>query len=75
MHTGILWFDDTESTLENKIQKAITYYTKKYNSHPNLVLVHPNMLSDKKIELGGITIKPYRPVLPGHIWIGFEDKE
>jgi hypothetical protein len=21
-----------------------------------------------------ITIRPYRPVLPGHIWIGIEDK-
>jgi hypothetical protein len=22
----------------------------------------------------GVTVRPYRPVLPGHLWIGIEDK-
>jgi hypothetical protein len=36
--------------------------------------VHPNMLKDNKLDEGKITVRPYRPVLPGHIWVGVEDK-
>jgi len=81
MHTGMLWFDDSQITLNMKIQKAMAYYHKKYGRMPDLCLVHPNMLNDTKVEKGksalseseGITVRPYRPVLPGHIWIGIED--
>jgi hypothetical protein len=27
-----------------------------------------------KLELNKLTVRPYRPVLPGHIWVGVEDK-
>ena len=75
MHTGMLWFDDSQSTLTTKIQKAMEYYHKKYGRVPDLCLVHPNMLKDSKLDEDGITVRPYRPVLPGHIWIGVEDKK
>ena len=73
MHTGMLWFDDSQITLNMKIQNAMEYYRKKYGRIPDLCLVHPNMLKDTKLEDDGITVRPYRPVLPGHIWIGIED--
>jgi hypothetical protein len=75
MHTGMLWFDDSQITLNMKIQKAMEYYHKKYGRVPDLCLVHPNMLKDTKLEEEKITVRPYRPVLPGHIWIGVEDKK
>ncbi|MEP7137299.1 MAG: hypothetical protein ABI904_20415 [Chloroflexota bacterium] len=75
MHTGMLWFDDSQTTLLMKIQKATAYYHKKYGRIPDLCLVHPNMLKDTKLDEDGITVRPYRPVLPGHIWIGVEDKK
>jgi hypothetical protein len=74
MHTGMLWFDDTQTTLDIKIQKAVDYYHKKYGRAPDLCLVHPNMLKDGQLKEEKITVRPYRPVLPGHIWIGVEDK-
>jgi hypothetical protein len=42
-------------------------------------LIHPTALENpgektKKDKAKGITIRPYRPVLPGHLWIGVEDK-
>ncbi len=73
MHTGMLWFDDSSITLESKIRQAAEYYRKKYGRQPDLCLVHPNMLKDTKIEEGKITVRAYRPVLPGHIWVGVED--
>ena len=75
MHTGMLWFDDSKITLSMKIQKATAYYHKKHGRAPDLCLVHPNMLKDSKLEDEGITVRPYRLVLPGHIWIGVEDKK
>ena len=77
MHTGMLWYDnDSHSTLDSKIQKAAQYYKTKYGRVPDLCLVHPSMLekNQKQLEINKLTVRPYRPVLPGHIWIGIEDK-
>jgi hypothetical protein len=77
MHTGMLWFDnDARTSLQIKIQKACDYYFKKYGKTPDLVLVHPSMmLNQRTVEIDKITVRPYRPVLPGHIWVGIEDKK
>ena len=86
MHTGMLWFDNSQTALNIKIQKAVEYYHKKYGRTPDLCLVHPSMLeqnNQRQLEtpvpasgasLNKLTVRPYRPVLPGHIWIGIEDK-
>lgn len=74
MTTVMLWFDDSKDTLSVKIQRAAAYYQKKYGHAAELCLVHPSALKDQKIdELTGITVRPYRSVLPGHLWIGVED--
>ena len=73
MHTGMLWFDNSQVALDIKIQKAMDYYRKKYGHAPDLCLVHPSMLKDAALEGKKITVRSYRPVLPGHIWIGVED--
>ena len=80
MHTGMLWFDNSQTALTVKIQKAVEYYHKKYGRTPDLCLVHPSMLDEdqrgkRQIEVCKLTVRPYRPVLPGHIWIGREDAE
>ena len=74
MHTGMLWFDNSQTALNAKIRKAIDYYHKKYGRSPDLCLVHPSMLKDSSLEVEKITVRPYRPVLPGHLWIGVEDQ-
>ncbi|HUI89601.1 MAG TPA: hypothetical protein VLX61_12865 [Anaerolineales bacterium] len=83
MHVGMLWFDDSPGTsLKNKIEKAVVYYRQKYRREPNLCLIHPTMIerNNSKAEtmgldsIAGLTVRPYRPVLPGHLWIGVEDK-
>lgn len=73
MTKGMLWFDNSTLTLAEKIRKAAEYFHKKYGRVPDLCLVHPSMLEGETHEIEGITARPYRPVLPGHIWIGFEE--
>jgi hypothetical protein len=75
----MLWFDNSQTALNIKIQKAVEYYHKKYGRTPDLCLVHPSMLdaqekNQRTLEINKLTVRPYRPVLPGHIWIGIEDK-
>ena len=76
MPTGMLWFDnDPKRTLSVKIQRAMDYYQKKYGHAPDTALVHPSMLEKQEVMLENITVRPYRPVLPGHIWLGVENTE
>lgn len=79
MYTGMLLFDDSKTSLQKKIEKAMNYYEKKYGCKPDLCLVHPSMMNGaidgSTFSSDGLTIRTYRPVLPGHIWIGAEDKE
>lgn len=83
MNTGMLWFDnDPKTALTVKIERAVDYYRKKYGKDPNLCLIHPKELDSaekgktrKSVKMArGVTVRPYRPVLPGHLWIGVEDK-
>lgn len=75
MKTGMLWFDNSQFTLKQKLQTAIEHYEKKYGRKPDLCFVHPSMLDNNQVpEIKGLNVRPYRPVLPGHIWIGIEDK-
>jgi hypothetical protein len=75
MNTGMLWFDnDPKTALTAKIEKAVDYYRHKYGRDPNLCLIHPNALEKEQPKTGKVMVRPYRPVLPGHLWIGIEEK-
>ena len=75
MDRGMLWFDNNPKTdFKVKIKDAATYYRKKYGISPNLCLVHPSVLNVEIVSEDKIKIRPYRSVLPGHLWIGINEK-
>lgn len=78
MHEGMLWLINSKSLLtpEQKIIQARDYFQKKYGRTPDLCLVHPTTFDQdpKTIQIEQMTVRAYRPVLPGHIWVGFENK-
>jgi len=75
MNAGMLWFDnDPKTALSAKIERAVNYYHKKYGREPNICLIHPSMVEKESPVIGKIAVRPYRPVLPGHLWIGIEEK-
>ena len=75
MERGMLWFDNNPKTaLMVKIIQAARYYQKKYGAAPNLCYVHPSVLPAQSMQDDKITIRAFRPVLPGHLWIGLADK-
>jgi hypothetical protein len=49
MKIGMLWFDnDPKADLKIKIERAASYYSKKYGQSPNLCFIHPSMGSGEK---------------------------
>jgi hypothetical protein len=80
MNTGMMWFDnDPKTSLDVKIQQAADYYRHKYGRTPDLCLVNPGMLEKTQSQAdsrqaGKILVRPLRSVLPGHLWIGVDEK-
>lgn len=71
MDTGMLWFDDSDRSVEDKVKRAAAYYIEKYERQPNLCVVHPSMVEEKDgIEVGQIAVKPASAIMPHHYWIG-----
>lgn len=76
MNIGMLWFDnDPKDDLASKVDRAATYYNKKYGKSPDLCFVHPSMVSEAKQKANGIEIRSSGQVLPHHFWIGVNGKE
>ncbi len=80
MNTGMLWFDnDPRTALNSKVERAADYYRQKYGLIPDLCLVHPSMLVEPRPEFvdaraGKVAVRANRAILPGHLWIGTEEK-
>jgi hypothetical protein len=80
MNVGMLWFDnDKQTALMLKVERAADYYRQKYGLVPDLCLVHPSMLVEPRPELiegrsGKVAVRANRAILPGHLWIGVEEK-
>lgn len=75
MNTGMLWFDnDPKTALDQKVQEAAEYFIKKYGRNPDLCLVHPSMLAETQHQAGRVTVRPWKTVTPGHLWIGVDEK-
>lgn len=78
MNIGMLWFDnDPKAEMTIKIERAASYYRKKYGKAPNVCFIHPSMLhlessetSTSPVKAGGVEVRTSRSVLPNHFWIG-----
>ena len=77
MDVGMMWFDSNKiDKLETKIQRASSYYKKKYGHAPNLCFVHPSMLEkeastpkNKKVpnpRTAGLELRSSKSLLPNH---------
>ncbi len=88
MNIGMMWFNDNPKIpLATKVLEAAEYYETKYGRNPDLCLVSPAMYeqihkepakgqSDELVEgqHGKIIIRALRSILPGHLWIGVDEK-
>lgn len=73
---GLLWLDDSDKSLHEKVKGATTHYRVKHGRYPNLCYVHPSAL-DRGIcdRVGDVVIVARKSVLPHHFWIGVEKEK
>lgn len=80
MNVGMLWFDnDAHTALSVKVERAADYYRQKYGLAADLCLVNPTMLVEPNVDIvdsraGKVVIRAHRAILPGHLWIGVDEK-
>jgi hypothetical protein len=75
MITGMMWFDnDPKTALIDKVTHAAKYYKSKYGQAPDVCLVNPGMMPESFTQPERIQVRPMRTVLPGHLWIGVDEK-
>ena len=80
MNIGMMWFDnDPKKTLDAKVLQAADYYKRKYGRMPDMCMVNPRNLPEsptqsEPVKAGRITILALRSVMPGHLWIGVDEK-
>ena len=74
MEIGMLWHDDGPHSLNDKISRAVAFYTEKYGHKPTLCMVNPDTLNGGERKLGGVEVRQTRSVLRNHLWIGIDEK-
>ena len=74
MEIGMLWFDDTKGSMQEKVSQAVTFYQGKFGETPTHCLVHPSTLDGNQEGLvSGVKVRKARNVMPNHYWIGVEE--
>ena len=74
MDIGMLWFDDSPRTIDEKIKRAVDFYVEKYGRTPTLCMVNPATTQEDGL-VAGVQVRPARSVLPHHFMVGIEDEK
>ncbi|HET9224137.1 MAG TPA: hypothetical protein VFO07_16615 [Roseiflexaceae bacterium] len=66
----LLWYDDTaRKTTQLKIEEAISAYTDRFKSKPNVVLVNEADRADIK----GVLVRSEGYIRRNNFWVGWEE--
>ena len=71
MREGMLWYDNSEKSVADKIENAATHFESKYGERPDTCYVNPSMLAYEAPAVDGIEIRTTNSILPNHFWLGF----
>jgi hypothetical protein len=74
MQIGMLWLDNSQAPLPEKVERACSYYKTKYGTAPDLVYVHPTT-EGAPAQLDGVAVKVRKQIRPNYLWVGIGVKE
>jgi len=75
MNRGMLWFDkNPQTSIIQKVEIAIEYYTRKYGMKPTLCLASSKQLKTSCKISDTTWLQPYKSIPNWHFWIGQQDK-
>jgi hypothetical protein len=73
MKIGMLWFDNSQAPLPEKVERACDYYKKKYGTVPDWCHVHPTT-EGAPVKVNGIDVQTNHWIRPNHLWMGVKDE-
>ncbi len=66
----LLWYDDSaKKATRIKIEEAISAYTDRSKSRPNVVLVN----EDDRADIQGVSVRTEGYIRRNNFWVGWED--
>lgn len=74
MTINMLWFDNSEMSVRERIERAVTYFEKKYSVPARTVFVNPIMLEDN-CGIDGLKVLSVGYVMPNNFLISSEFNE
>lgn len=74
MQIGMLWLDQSNRSLAERLAPAVEYFQRKYGMTADLCYVHSSMLDCEKATVGGISVRVSPTVLPNHFWVGRKEE-
>ena len=68
---GMLWYDDTDRTLEEKIDLAVKFFKKKHYRDCKVIALHPKTFLNQEVpeEINGVKVAVDKTVLMNHIFV------
>lgn len=70
MQSGMLWYDNSQKTILEKIIKLAQRYHEKFSVMPDTCYVHPDDAPAGTDSVDGIHIGAKPTIMPNHIWLG-----
>ena len=75
MRVGMLWFDnDRERDFPAKVERAVSYYRRKYGRVPAVCYVHESMTLGQPDIIASVKIRTNNMMLLNHFWLGVEEE-
>jgi hypothetical protein len=72
MDIGMLWFDNTQRPLAEKVARAAEHYAAKYGATPTVCFVNPRTLNGGPETAAGVHLRTARNIMVDHFWIGVD---
>jgi hypothetical protein len=74
MYLGLLWNDDDpQSTLHDKVARAVTHFRARYGATPTVCIVNPELLPHGPQIVAGVRLRSAPAVMINQFWIGVGD--
>ena len=70
LRIGMLWYDNSADSLDEKICRAAAYYTQKYGRQPNVCCLSAGESISGRV--GEIILESSPSVLKNHLWLGVD---
>lgn len=74
MKIGMLWFDKSNRSVEERVGEAASYYEAKYQDKPDHCVMNSSESATDGGSMSGMTVEKSDRVNRWHFWIGKKDR-